>query len=69
MRVILNVHQVWDVIDQCVTEPKKNNIMIVVLFQAIPEDLILQVSVIETTKEIWEAIKTRHVGANKVKEA
>lgn len=58
MRVILNVHQVWDVIDLGATKPKKNNIIIAVLFQAIPEDLILQVGAMETAKEIWEVIKT-----------
>ena len=39
------------------------------LFQSIPEVLILQVGELGTTKKVWEAIKTRHVGAERVKEA
>lgn len=39
------------------------------LFQSIPESLILQVGNLETAKAIWEAIKTRHMGADRVKEA
>ena len=39
------------------------------LFQSIPESLVLQVSEFDTAKQVWEAIKTRHVGAERVKEA
>ena len=78
MKVILNVHQVWDVIDPGANDPKKdnvateidpkkNNVAIAVIFQAILEDLILQVGMLDTTKEIWDAIKTRNMGADRVK--
>ena len=69
MKVIFNVHQVWDVVDQGADDPKKNNITITVLFQAIPEDPILQVGTMGTAKEIWDAIKTRHLGTDRVREA
>ena len=69
MKVILNVHQVWDVIDPGADDPKKNNVAIAVIFQAIPEDLILQVGVMDKAKEIWDAIKTRNLGADRVREA
>lgn len=49
MRVILNVHQVGDVNDPDVIGPMKYNITIAILFQAIPEDPILQVGEMETT--------------------
>ena len=39
------------------------------LFQSIPEALILQVGDIDTSKGVWEAIRARHVGAERVKEA
>lgn len=38
------------------------------LFKSIPQVLILQVGELETAKKVWEAIKTRHVGAERVKE-
>ncbi|KAJ9551625.1 hypothetical protein OSB04_015670 [Centaurea solstitialis] len=69
MKVILNVHQVWNTIDPGSNDHKKNNIAIAVLFQAIPEDLILQVGTMSTSKAIWDAIKTRNLGADRVREA
>lgn len=69
MKLILNFHQVWDVTDLGVNDLKKNNIAIAVLFQEIPEDLILQVGVISTEKEIWDAIKTCYLFAYRVREA
>lgn len=39
------------------------------LFQYKPESLILQVGNLETEKAVWEAIKIRHMGAYRVKEA
>lgn len=48
---------------------KKTNMAIAFLFQSIPEALIFQVGDIDTSKGVWEAIRTRHVGAERVKEA
>ena len=42
---------------------------IALLFQSIPEALILQVGDLDTAKSVWDAIKARHVGAERVKEA
>lgn len=42
---------------------------IALLFQAIPETLVLQIGELDTAKKVWDAIKTRHVGAERVKEA
>ena len=51
-------------------KPKGGDIMaIALLFQSIPEVLILQVGELDTTKKVWEVIKARHVGAERVKEA
>ena len=41
MEVLLRIHGVWDVIDLRLDIGKKNNIMKGLLFQTIPEDLIL----------------------------
>jgi len=37
------------------------------LVQSIPEALTLQVGNLQTAKEVWDSIKTRHVGAERVK--
>lgn len=42
---------------------------IALLLQSISEALILQVGDLDTSKAIWNAIKTRHVGAERVREA
>ncbi|GJX47897.1 pol polyprotein [Tanacetum coccineum] len=69
MEVILGIHGVWDVLDPGSDDAKKNNIVKGLLFQSIPEDLILQIGNLKTRKEMWEAIKTRNLGADRVKEA
>ncbi|KAK1417930.1 hypothetical protein QVD17_27066 [Tagetes erecta] len=69
MRVILNVHDVWDTVEPGSADSKKNNTAMAVLFQAIPESLLLQIGNLKTMKEMWDAIKTRHLGADRVKEA
>ncbi|XP_013665229.1 uncharacterized protein LOC106369652 [Brassica napus] len=68
MKIALKVSEVWEVIDPGTKDENKNNIAIAFLFQSIPEALILQVGEIDTSKGVWNAIKARHVGAERVKE-
>nr|GEW07361.1 uncharacterized mitochondrial protein AtMg00810-like [Tanacetum cinerariifolium] len=60
MEVLLGIHRVWDVVDPGSDDAKKNNIVKGLLFQSIPEDLILQIGNLKTGKEMWEAIKTHN---------
>ncbi|XP_076913040.1 uncharacterized protein LOC143571526 [Bidens hawaiensis] len=69
MKVLLNVHKVWDTIDPGATNDDKNNIAIALIYQSIPKATIMQVGNLDSTKEIWNAIKTRNLGADRVKEA
>ncbi|KAJ9542022.1 hypothetical protein OSB04_028528 [Centaurea solstitialis] len=69
MKVLLGIHGVWDVVDPGSTDTKKNNIVMGLLFQSIPKDLILQIGNLEMAKEMWDAIKSRNVGADRVKKA
>lgn len=69
MKITLRLYDAWDTIDPGSTDQKKNVTAIALLFQSIPETLILQVGELTTSKEIWEAIKSRHLGADRVKEA
>ncbi|XP_047313989.1 uncharacterized protein LOC124917647 [Impatiens glandulifera] len=39
------------------------------LLQALPEDLLMQVANKKTAKEVWDCLKTRFVGADRVKNA
>ena len=69
MRMALKVHKAWEVIETETPDTEKNNLAMALLFQSIPESLVLQVAELETAKQVWEAIKTRHVGAERVREA
>ncbi|XP_048605480.1 uncharacterized protein LOC125582998 [Brassica napus] len=69
MKIALKFSEVWETIDPGTKDEKKNNMAIAFLFQSIPEALILQVGDIDTAKGVWDAIKARHVGAERVKEA
>lgn len=59
----------WETIDPWKDEGVKNDMARALLFQYIPESLILQVGNLETEKAVWETIKTRYLGADRVKEA
>lgn len=69
MKVALKVHKVWETIEPGIDDGDKNDMARALLFQSIPEALILQVGDLETSKLVWEAIKARHVGADRVREA
>lgn len=69
MKNVLKVHKVWNIVETASEEEDKNDIAIGLLFQAIPETLVLQVGELKTANKVWEAIKARHVGAERVKEA
>ncbi|KAJ9553626.1 hypothetical protein OSB04_017671 [Centaurea solstitialis] len=65
-----NVYGIWEAL-----EPKgdvdinKNTMAIAYLFQALPEQLVLQVAHHTNASDIWEDLKARFVGADRVKEA
>lgn len=69
MKFLLRVHKVWGVIESEKDDEDKNNLATALLFQSIPETLVLQVGDLDTAKEVWNAIKSRHVGADRVREA
>ncbi|KAG7533498.1 Zinc finger CCHC-type [Arabidopsis thaliana x Arabidopsis arenosa] len=69
MRIALRAHKVWDVIATDAVDDDKNDIAIALLVQSIPEALVLQIGELDTAKKLWEAIKSKHLGADRVKEA
>lgn len=69
MKMALKVHNVWEAIDPGITDSDKNNLATALLFQSIPETLTLQVGALDTAKAVWEAIQSRYVGADRVREA
>ncbi|KAK9059981.1 hypothetical protein SSX86_020685 [Deinandra increscens subsp. villosa] len=72
MKAIFNVHGLWDIVspeEGARVDKKKDNAAIAYLLQSLPEELILQVGDLTSAKEIWEAIRTRYVGVERVMKA
>ncbi|KAL1198920.1 hypothetical protein V5N11_008538 [Cardamine amara subsp. amara] len=68
MKITLRVSKVWETINPGSADPKKNDMAITLLFQTIPKMLILQIGEQDSAKKLWDAIKSRHQGADRVKE-
>ena len=69
MRILLRVHKVWDIVETEAEGDERHDMAMALLFQSIPETLILQVGELDTAKKVWDAIRARYVGAERVKEA
>ena len=73
MRVYMQAHGVWDAVEpsdpKAAVEGKTDKIALAMIYQGIPEDVLLSLAEKKTAKEAWEAIKTMSQGAEKVKTA
>ncbi|GJV91851.1 zinc finger, CCHC-type containing protein, partial [Tanacetum coccineum] len=69
IKVILEAHGLWEAIESKEVDIKKDKATIAFLYQALTEDMILQVAGCETAKELWDSLKTRHVGEERVQQA
>lgn len=67
MKAIFNVNGAWEMIDTGTSRDRKRpNMAVALLFQALLEGQIMQVGNYETAKEMWDSIKSRHLGADRV---
>nr|GEW54880.1 zinc finger, CCHC-type [Tanacetum cinerariifolium] len=55
--------------DKTVEDNRKDKTAIAFLYQALPEEQLLQITKHKTAKEIWTALKTKHVGEERVQQA
>ncbi|GJY79920.1 zinc finger, CCHC-type containing protein [Tanacetum coccineum] len=72
IKVILEAQGLWEAIEpkkDTQLDDKKDKSAIAFLYQALTEDVILQVASCKTAKELWESLKKRHVGEEKVQQA
>ena len=72
VKAVFRVHGILDALEPkegTQVVDKQDHMAVALLFQAIPEELVFQVSQFNTAKEIWEALKTRYVGVDRVREA
>lgn len=63
---------VWDAIEPAAgvaVDPRRDKKAKSHLLQSLPEDLLMQVAKKRSAKEVWDCLKTRFVGADRVREA
>lgn len=68
----MDAQGLWESIEETVGETvneKQSKTARAFLFQAIPEDVLLQVAKKKTAKEVWESLKMRYLGAERVQKA
>nr|GEW86435.1 zinc finger, CCHC-type [Tanacetum cinerariifolium] len=71
MGIILEANGLWEMIELLETTKannKKDKTSIAFLYQALPEEHLLQITKHKTTKAIWDALKTRHIGEEGVQQ-
>ncbi|KAK9063254.1 hypothetical protein SSX86_017124 [Deinandra increscens subsp. villosa] len=72
LKAIFNVHGLWETVcplEGAEIDPKKDSATIAYLYQALLENMILQVVRLEHASEIWAAIKSRFIGVEILKKA
>ncbi|XP_013709749.1 uncharacterized protein PHLOEM PROTEIN 2-LIKE A7-like [Brassica napus] len=69
IKLLLKVHKVWDAVENESDNGEKNDMATALIFQSIPETLVLQVGDLDTAKKVWDSIKSRYMGADRVREA
>jgi hypothetical protein len=72
VQAILDAQGLWEAVapmNSADVDERKNKMVRAQLLQALPEDILMQVSMKPTAKEVWDSLKTRFVGADHVKAA
>lgn len=73
MKVFMQAHGVWEAIEpkdgKATVEDKIDKQALAVIYQGIPEDMLMALADKKTSKEAWGAVKTMCLGADKVKKA
>nr|GEW34230.1 zinc finger, CCHC-type [Tanacetum cinerariifolium] len=72
METILKAYGIWEMIvtkEGEATNEKKDNTSKAIIIQTLPQDMLMQVAEYTTTKEVWNSINVKHLGANLVQKA
>nr|GEU70578.1 zinc finger, CCHC-type [Tanacetum cinerariifolium] len=78
METILKAYGLWKVIDakketygkqEIAIDEKAENTAKEMIFQILPQDMLMQVAQYTTAKEVWNSIKVKHHGADLVQKA
>ena len=66
MQVHLGAYGLWEAIESDTVPRKKDHQALSVIFGALSEDIVAQLDISKSAKEIWEILKTIHMGAARV---
>ncbi|GJW21980.1 zinc finger, CCHC-type containing protein [Tanacetum coccineum] len=69
IETVLRAYGHWDAITEDEVDEKKNYTTKGIIFQTLPENVLLQVSKHKNAKDVWESIKVRYIGAERVQKA
>ncbi|GJX38345.1 zinc finger, CCHC-type containing protein [Tanacetum coccineum] len=72
METIMKAYGIWETIvakEGVTTDEKKQNTTKAIIFQTLPQDVLMQVAQYSTAKEVWDSIKVKHLGADLVQKA
>ncbi|XP_076957950.1 uncharacterized protein LOC143633557 [Bidens hawaiensis] len=73
METMLKAYDLWEIIDAKVdteiVDEKKMNTTKAMIFQTLPENVLMQVAQYSIAKEVWDSIKVKYLGADLVQKA
>ena len=73
MKVFMQAQNVWEAVEpkdqNTKVDERKDRVALAVIYQGLPEDILLSVADKKTAKEAWTALKTMCLGAERVKKA
>ncbi|KAJ0828650.1 putative RNA-directed DNA polymerase [Helianthus annuus] len=72
MEAIMDAHGLWEAIEPptgVVVDEKKSKQARAFIFQSIPDEVLSQAAKKKTAKEVWDSLKSRYVGAERVQKA
>lgn len=69
MKVYMRAQGVWDTIEFGDVNVHKDQMALATIYHGISEETLFPLAKKETAKEAWEALKTMHLGVERVKEA
>lgn len=73
MKVYMHAQGIWEAVEpksnKDTVDKKTDKMGMAAIYHGIPEDILLSVAEKQTAKEVWEAVKTMSLGADRVKKA
>ncbi|XP_071708472.1 uncharacterized protein [Rutidosis leptorrhynchoides] len=72
VKAIMDAYGIWEAVEPKTgveLDPKKSKQALAFLFQAIPEEMVLQMASYTNLKQVWDGLKTRYLGVDRVRSA